>query len=168
MELLVVIAVIGVLAGIVLLAVNPGEQLSRGRDTSRVSAVTQLGRTLQAFYTANSNFPTEGTDWVTQLITAGDVKAAPTNPDYAGAAPAAPICTYASYAEGGTIDGYCYQTDDTDAVVYVKLESTLNESKCAGTEDAFYVFSTAEGRSGVVCRTAAAGEPIPGSQTFVD
>ncbi|HVZ11787.1 MAG TPA: prepilin-type N-terminal cleavage/methylation domain-containing protein, partial [Patescibacteria group bacterium] len=41
-ELLVVIAVIGVLAAIVLLAVNPTEQLARGRDANRISSIEGL------------------------------------------------------------------------------------------------------------------------------
>jgi prepilin-type N-terminal cleavage/methylation domain-containing protein len=45
-ELLVVIAVIGVLAAIVLLAVNPTEQLARGRDANRISAVEGLGKAM--------------------------------------------------------------------------------------------------------------------------
>src|SRR3989338_4430019 len=166
-ELLVVIAVIGVLAAIVLLAVNPGEQLSRGRDTSRIAAVTQLCRALQGYYTANNGtFPTQGTTWITTLVTSGDVKVAPVNPAYS-IAPVAPICTYASYAQGGTVTGYCYRATATDAIIFVKLESTLYDGKCVAGEDVFYAFSTADARAGGVCRTAAAGEPAVGTQTFV-
>ncbi|MCL6096666.1 MAG: type II secretion system GspH family protein, partial [Patescibacteria group bacterium] len=79
-ELLVVIAVLGILATIVLLAVNPGEQLARGRDSSRVAGVTQLGRSLQAYYTANgSSYPVAGTNWLTTLTNSSDVKLIPSN-----------------------------------------------------------------------------------------
>lgn len=168
-ELLVVIAVIGVLAAIVLLAVNPGEQLARARDTSRQSAVTQLGRALQGYYTAQGAvYPAEGQIapiWTTRLTTSGDLKTTPVNPAYT-TAPVAPICTYASYAVGGTVTGYCYRATTTDAIVYVKLEATLNDAKCGATEDAFWVFSTADARAGGVCRTALQGEPAVGTQTF--
>jgi prepilin-type N-terminal cleavage/methylation domain-containing protein len=169
-ELLVVIAVIGVLAAIVLLAVNPGEQLARARDTSRISAVTQLGRALQGYYTSQGAvYPAEGQTapiWTTKLTTTGDLKTVPTNATYTSA-PVAPVCTYASYAIGGVVTGYCYRaTVGADAIVYVKLESSLYDGKCAGTEDAFWVFSTADAKAGGVCRTVAQGEPTAVAQTF--
>ena len=165
-ELLVVIAVLGVLATIVLLAVSPGEQLARARDTNRQSAVTQLGRALQGYYTAQgATYPAEGTAWTTPLITSGDLKTTPANPAYT-TAPVAPICTYASYAIGGLVTGYCYRATATDAIVYVKLEATLFQNKCAAANQAFWVFSTADARAGGVCRTAVQGEPAVGAQTF--
>src|SRR3989344_287729 len=88
-ELLVVIAVLGVLATIVLLAVNPGEQLARARDTSRVAAVTQIGRSLLSYYTAqNGRYPEPDSDGVTLFVgdflttlnASQDLKTIPTNP----------------------------------------------------------------------------------------
>ena len=66
-ELLIVIAILGILAAGILVAIDPVEQLSRGRDAGRKSAVTQLGRALQAYYTANSNYPVIA-GWNTTLI----------------------------------------------------------------------------------------------------
>ena len=168
-ELLVVIAVIGVLATIVLLAVNPAEQLKRARDTSRLAGATQLGRALQGYFTANgATFPASGTTWITTLVNSGDIKSVPFNPAYT-TAPVAPICTYATLAQGGVVTGYCYAvTAGVDAIVYVKLESALYAGKCPSSSpiQAFWVFSTADARAGGVCRTAVQGEPVVGAQTF--
>jgi prepilin-type N-terminal cleavage/methylation domain-containing protein len=188
-ELLVVIAVLGVLATIVLLAVNPGEQLARSRDTSRISSITQAGRALQAYYTTQSYYPRESTSWLTAAAAAGyaggpvtttDLKAAPTNPVYSSLPGTTVICTYATYAQGGVATGFCYRvwTSSTtltdcnsgsctgEAIVYQRLESTLNNSKCTTAgQYAYAVFSTANGREGLVC---TATEPAPGTQTFVD
>jgi len=53
-ELLVVIAILGVLAGAILVAINPLEQLARGRDAGRKSTVDELGHATQAYYTAQN------------------------------------------------------------------------------------------------------------------
>ncbi len=165
-ELLVVIAVIGVLAAIVLLAVNPGEQLARGRDTSRISAVTQLGRSLQGYYTAQGTgtYPAAGTTWMNPLISASDLKVAPTNPAF-GTLPvtAATICTYASYSQPANATGYCYRrsASGAEAIVYQRLESILNDAKCVTAADAaFIVFSTAQARAGIMC-VGVGAEPDP-------
>jgi len=175
-ELLVVIAVLGVLATIVLLAVNPGEQLARARDTSRVAAVTQLGRSLQAYYTAAGGSFTAvsdgsaglvATDWMLPLITSNDLKVRPGNPSF-GVAPTVNCATkfQESLGNNGTQGGYCYvRTAVTfaDAIVYVKLESNLYNNKCTTPAVAWAVFSTADARFGVVC---AAADPVSGTQTF--
>ena len=176
-ELLVVIAVLGVLATIVLLAVNPGEQLARARDTSRVAAVTQLGRSLQAYYTAAGGSFTAvsdgsaglvATDWMLPLITSNDLKVRPGNPSF-GVAPTVNCATkfQESLGTNGTQGGYCYtRTAVTfaDAIVYVKLESNLYNNKCTiAGEVAWAVFSTADARFGVVCKPT---DPVSGTQTF--
>ncbi len=171
-ELLVVIAVLGVLATIVLLAVNPGEQLARARDTSRIAAVTQLGRALQAYYTAvGGTFTalTIGNDWMAPLTTSQDLKNKPSNPSFSGGTPAT-NCTIASYGQTvgvvvGNAGGYCYNRSAAfdNAVVYSTLESKLYGNKCT-TGVPFSVFSTADSRFGVVCATT---DPTVGPQSFI-
>ncbi len=51
-ELLVVIAIIGILAAVVLVAVNPLEQLARGRDAGKLATVAGLGKAAQSYYTS--------------------------------------------------------------------------------------------------------------------
>lgn len=53
-ELLVVIAIIGILAVAVLSAINPLEQINKGRDTQKNSDASQLLGAIERFY-ANSN-----------------------------------------------------------------------------------------------------------------
>jgi prepilin-type N-terminal cleavage/methylation domain-containing protein len=157
-ELLVVIAVIGVLATIVLLAVNPAEQLARARDTSRISAVTQMGRSLQSYYTANGAvYPAVGT-WSTTLTGAGDLKAIP------GAITGGTACV------NNVINStWCYKVNAApEAIIYTRLESVLYTSKCVtASDEPYWVFSTAAGKAGGVCAdTGAANEPAAGVTTF--
>lgn len=159
-ELLVVIAVIGVLAAIVLLAVNPGEQLARARDTSRISGITQVGRALQAYYTVQNPaaYPATGTTWMTTMVTSQDLKVAPTNPAYGGA-----LTGCNSLATLGQ-NGYCYNTGAAETLVYAKLESTLYNSKCSGaTPQPYWVFSVDNSRSCGECGAAATDPGVAGA-----
>src|SRR3989344_7342592 len=76
-ELLVVIAIIGVLAAVVLVAINPAERLAQARDSGRKSDVGQIATALEAY------FPT-GTDAeypaVLDNLTVADLKRFPTDP----------------------------------------------------------------------------------------
>jgi len=63
-ELLIVIALIGVLAVAVLAAINPLEQLNRARDTGMESDASQLLAAIDRFYATQDKFP-----WVFQTCT---------------------------------------------------------------------------------------------------
>lgn len=60
-ELLIVIAVLGILAVAVLAAINPIEQINRGRDTGSRSDAEQLIGAVDRFYTANGYYPWQDT-----------------------------------------------------------------------------------------------------------
>lgn len=152
-ELLIVIAVIGVLAAVVLVAIDPGEQFARGEDSGRKTSVSSLGKAIQAYYTINNNYPPQAA-WNTTLISSGELKTFPTNPAGVTAPCAAP---------GVAIQEFCYKSTVTDAVVYTRLESKAERTKgtCAGSAaNTWYVWSSVSGRAGVVCQ---AGEPTAGT-----
>ena len=56
-ELLIVIAVLGILAVAVLAAINPIEQINRGRDTGSRSDAEQLLSAIDRFYTSQAYYP---------------------------------------------------------------------------------------------------------------
>lgn len=56
-ELLIVIAVLGILATAVLSAINPIEQINRGKDTGTRSDAEQLIGAIDRFYTASGYYP---------------------------------------------------------------------------------------------------------------
>src|SRR3989344_4807888 len=81
-ELLIVIAVLGVLASVVLVAINPAEQLRRGRDASRLQIVAQLGHAVQANFVAQGILINpSGTNWQTLLENSGDLSSIVVAPD---------------------------------------------------------------------------------------
>lgn len=160
-ELLIVIAILGVLAVVVLVAINPVQQFARTRDAGRMSSVTQLGRAVQAYYTShNGTYPTDAeftNDATNVLVTSGEISQLPS-----------PV----SYSVGGITgcdtDGWCYNTNTTNFVLYSVLEANVNRTinptaGCNGTNTAYAVFSSQEGRTCIVCGTTAPTAASPGT-----
>ena len=165
-ELLIVMAILGVLAVVVLVAINPVEQLARARDTGRISGVTQIGRAVQAYYTShNGCFPGNTTApcsagaeaaWSTTLVTAGELSVVPGTINHSYTTNSAP-CTV-----DNPVNNWCYDYDATNgSIVYATLESNTHDSKCAtATDEALIVYSTADGRGGVVCDADSLLDPV--------
>lgn len=145
-ELLIVIAVLGVLAAVVLVAINPLEQLARGRDAGRKNAAGQLSNAIQSYYTShNAAYVTASPSWIDALVAAGELKNVPAN---------SPYSKYTTCSNGSNQGGYCYYTNGTDAVVNVRLESASEVSKCTGgVTDVYYAWTSQNSRAGVVCGT---------------
>jgi prepilin-type N-terminal cleavage/methylation domain-containing protein len=165
-ELLIVIAIIGVLAVVVLVAINPVEQLAKTRDSGRLSTVTQLGHALQAYYTSqDATYPPEAT-WTVALTTSGELSVFPTTPAYTA-------YSIAPCAVGDNrINNVCYDllNPGPGAIVYMALESNNHNAKCVppGEQDfAFAIFSTADGRGGIVCGATGADLAPLAAGTFI-
>lgn len=56
-EIIISMAILGVVTSTVLVVINPGRRLAQGRDTKRIADVKQIGNILKAYYTANSVYP---------------------------------------------------------------------------------------------------------------
>ncbi len=175
-ELLIIIAFIAVLAGVLLVAINPVQQLAKARDTGRISAISQIGRSLEA-YAANNNsvYVPETPTWLDALKTAGELSVLPSAITYGSTTIV--TCTTGAIATGGVQNQYCYRATGATVVdtagpivAYTRLEATANISKCtgAGPWNAYFVYSSFDGKAGFVCFTqASATEPSPGAQTFI-
>jgi prepilin-type N-terminal cleavage/methylation domain-containing protein len=93
-ELLVVIGVIGILAAGLLAAIDPMEQLKKGRDTRKRSTSVEFVNAVTRYYAVQGTMPWTGnlsgavltnlTDVITKLITQGELK-----PEFASGATAA-------------------------------------------------------------------------------
>ena len=168
-ELLVVMAILGALAVVVLLALNPIQQLARTRDAGRISGVTQLGHALEAFATSNNGvYALQNNTWITQLVTAGELASVPAGITYSIAGIAA--CTN-NIQPAAT--GFCYLTtggagSGTGPILaYARLESQAHLSRCAtnfaGTNQAYAFYATSMGRGGIACTTNAQPTITPGN-----
>lgn len=165
-ELLIVIAILGTLAVVVLLAINPVQQLARTRDSGRVSGVTQLGHALEAYAVTHSGrYPlTSGrhpitnsvcnpANWIGCLVEAGEITTTPGEITQG---------TGLSQCTRNAVNGWCYDLSGTDAIVFARLESDSMRSKCtSATQSAWAVYATEAGRGGVVCTSGS--EPTAAS-----
>lgn len=147
-ELLIVMAILGVLAVVVLVAINPVQQLARTRDAGRKSGVAQLGRSLEAYYTAHGGSYVVGTgnSWVSLLGKAGEISTVPS-------LISSGLSTYTACTEGAE-SGWCYEVSGglDAAIAYTVLESASETSKCTAGVPIF-VWSTTLGRGGLVCNS---------------
>lgn len=139
-ELIVVIAVLGILAGIVLVALNPLEHIAKATDGRTKQSVSQVGGSLSSFYSQKQTFPTVDSDWMDELITNGDLSDRP---------PQAPeLCNPSAALDSN----FCLQVSGNGAVVYSQLTSQGENSRCSTESDvAYFLFDTIRGRGCLVC-----------------
>ena len=160
-ELLIVMAILGVLAVVVLVAINPVQQLARTRDAGRKSGVGQIGRAMTAYYTAHGGtYIAESATWITDLVTAGEISTVPSEIS-------AGIAGYTACPDN-IQNNWCYDTTGSpasDAIIYTVLESQSEDSKCATASDMpVFAWSTTDGRGGLICD--ADGDLTAGAQTW--
>jgi prepilin-type N-terminal cleavage/methylation domain-containing protein len=71
LEILLVVGIFAILAGIVIVAINPGRQLAYARNTERVSDLKQINNALQQYYIDHSSYPASLTTTLTEICNTG-------------------------------------------------------------------------------------------------
>lgn len=156
-ELLVVMAILGILAVVVLIAINPAQQLARTRDTGRISTVTQLGRDVMAYYTDKGEMFPDETTWIDDLVSEGQISSIPSGIAYTLEGTSG--CT--TNAIPSTESTFCYKLDSVNnygALIFANLESQTYKERCNLIGNTYAVFSTADGKGGIIC---SATDPEP-------
>jgi prepilin-type N-terminal cleavage/methylation domain-containing protein len=165
-ELLVVIAVMGVLATIVLVAVDPGEQFNRAEDGNRKQTVNSLGNAMLQYATTRSTAAdpnaTENDTFIQTLVDAGELKALV--PDGG---------TTCDSTSTGTQRGYCYDMNSTtdNFTISTVMESKAEDNTSAGvacgtptdTNVSFFIFDSSTGKTCKVCGVVGTYIPAPGA-----
>ena len=166
-ELLIVIAVIGVMAAIVLVAINPAEILERGRDSGRLSSVNQLGHATAQFMTGQNMAPSAATvanigllysvtNWEDVLAKSGDLNAAITQPTNS---------TCGGLGAGSKQNNFCYLesagTSGTDFIIWTDAKSQSMKAKCptAATNWPVIIYDSTLGKAGVQSIVQNPSEP---------
>lgn len=163
-ELLIVIAVLGVLAAVVLAAINPLEQLRRGRDSGRLSSVSQLGHGMTQYMTAQ-NLTAPPT---VSALTAGFqtvIKNAGEIVNVIQAPGSGSSCS----ASGNAIEGtYCYTASGNDFMIWTGTESESSKTRggCTSTQFGIAVYKSYLGRSGIMCVGTAGAAPTDYTSQF--
>lgn len=117
-ELLIVIAILGILAVAVLAAINPIEQINRGRDTGSRSDSEQLLSAIDRYYAYKGYYP-----WVTNPNDESDL-------DWRGVAGDTQI-TFV----GGSIDTWDDGSTTNPCFVLDKIANGNAAETCAGTNE---------------------------------
>lgn len=147
-ELLIVIAILGVLAVVVLVAINPVQQLARTRDAGRISSVSQLGHAIESYFTSHDGDYPAGAAAAAfaELTAAGEINVVP----------AQVTNTLSAYCTGHSL-GWCYAQDVDSAAIWSNLESESQRSQvtpaCASPNYAVAVYSTLSGKVCTFCST---------------
>lgn len=117
-ELLIVIAILGILAVAVLAAINPVEQINRGRDTGSRSDAEQLLSAIDRFYAYKGYYP-----WTT-------------NPNNDSALPWRGVAGDATISfTGGSIDAWPDDNLVTPCYVLDKIANGNTDGSCVGTNE---------------------------------
>ena len=117
-ELLIVIAILGILAVAVLAAINPVEQINRGRDTGSRSDAEQLLSAIDRFYAYRGYYP-----WTT-------------NPNNESALAWRGVAgdTAISFT-GGSINAWPDDSSSTPCFVLDKIANGNADGSCVGTNE---------------------------------
>lgn len=112
-ELLIVIALLGVLAVAVIATINPVEQANRARDTKYNSDASQLVSAIERYFAANNKYP-----WVAKITTLTNDSAY----GYANAKKTGVGICYTAAAAAADADGACDPGDANDGELISSLE----------------------------------------------
>lgn len=105
-ELLVVIAIIGLLASVVLLALNSAR--AKSRDAKRLADVRQLASAMELFFNDKNSYPTNGYTSGPVVLSTANGKAAYLVPTYIGLMPTAPTPADNCPGTGWAANDYSY------------------------------------------------------------
>jgi prepilin-type N-terminal cleavage/methylation domain-containing protein len=133
-ELLVVIAIIGLLASVVLLALNSAR--AKSRDAKRLADIRQMASAMELYFNDVNGYPTMGAP---AYITNAGFGQPNIVPNYIGLAPTAPApadgsCTSPTAATPGTNSYYMYANGTGGNV----LTSTYTITFCLGAQTGGY------------------------------
>jgi len=73
LEILLVVGIISVLAGIVIVAINPGRQLAQVRNTERKSDIKQIKNSAEQYYIDYNTYPDTVPDTLTEICDTGNL-----------------------------------------------------------------------------------------------
>lgn len=129
-EVLLVIVIIAILAAIVIVAINPGRQISQANNTQRRADVQTILNAVHQFSIDNrGTLPSDIDGTATNVSVAGADICGDLVPTYIAAMPFDPTAAGAAYADCTTYDtGYTINTDADGRVVVAAPSAELSET----------------------------------------
>lgn len=126
-ELLVVIAVLGILASVVLVAINPAERIREAQDAGVQSDVSQVATAVESCFTQAATGDYANCDTMAELTAAGYLKTAVSGVSFAtSGTPIDSVAVYGTLAAQsatcdtgtGTPKNYVYYTETGNTAVH--------------------------------------------------
>ncbi len=71
LEILLVVGILAILAGIVIIAINPGRQLAAARNLERKTDIGEIYKAMQQYYINHFSYPTSTPDTLTEICNTG-------------------------------------------------------------------------------------------------
>lgn len=139
-ELLVVIAIIGLLASVVLLALNSAR--AKSRDAKRLADIRQIASAMELYFNDINSYPTMAT---AGAFSGANINAAgkiPLSPTYLGQIPSAPApadgnCTSGAGGANVAVNDY-WMFANVNATANQYLTSSYNIGFCLGAQTGGY------------------------------
>lgn len=154
-ELLISISVMGILSAVILVAINPGEQMAKANDAGKKSAITQLAKALQSYNTIANLWPAAGqggNPWMTQLKNAGELRTI-----FPSIGTKCNEGIEADFPNSYQENGYCYwrftynPTNTNEVSLWTKLDSNIEKGKCSGGLVPYYTWHSVRGSVCLAC-----------------
>lgn len=127
-ELLVVITILGILAAVVMVAINPGERINEANDSGKKNDVGQVATALESYFTANTGSYTGASS--AELVARGYIKRFPTTTTLTVAA------------------------DGSAAAAYGTLAAASASCPVGQSGTKYWCYTSATGQSGILCSAA--------------
>lgn len=179
-ELLIVITILGILAVAVLSAINPLEQINRGRDTARQGDAEQLLSALERFSAFQERFPWEAAGTPEAPATALGYTGTPVTQGATAFVPAdstwsSTIATCSVIDLLGPTNGVCTGSDEVKAAFVTKIEGAgdrnrlfVHKATAASTDNLYICFypQSSAFRQEAIDRCGATGAGLPADFPF--
>jgi len=125
-ELLIVIAVVGIMATGLIVLLNPLAQIQKSRDAQRKSDLSEIQKALEMYYQDYNRYPVSTSDF--------KIKGSEGNPVEWGTVSWSPYMSVLPKDPSGTRKYIYYSPDDHTYLLYTSLERGANDPQvCTGT-----------------------------------
>ena len=118
-EIMIVMAVVGILSGLVITVINPAQLRARSRDAIRVADLKKIQTALELRFADFRNSPATPAGWMTVPA----ALAAPLSSYYSGTLPVDPNGFSATFSCTNNF-GYYYRSGGSNYVLVAKMETT--------------------------------------------
>lgn len=137
-----------------MIAVNPVEQMARARDGGRKQAVSEIVSAMQRYQTNRATYPAEGS-WISTILSSGELKKEPN------------LIAGGTQCNLNAQNGYCYATNGTEATIFVRLESASEASRCTVSPNTtpYFMWVSTTNTTSLYCSTDPALSPLAATPT---